>query len=161
MLCWTGLAVVPEKQVGQQAVPVRAHRHQVAAFLLNPFDDFPLRVAVGQFGLGGNAGGFKLGPDLVQIRRVFCRSRFTARVRAVDWAAQPSATWSNTTRLWASFASCLTCSMMARSVGVPSNVTRMVLYMGIPFLSMRRSSAGDDLPRFARSSPASRRGPSR
>src|SRR5580658_2779296 len=57
-------------------------------------------------------------------------------------AAQPSATWSSTTRLCMSFASCLMCSIMARSVGVPSKVTRMVLYMRQLF----GLSAFDNLP---------------
>ena len=46
----------PMKQVTDKPVSVRAHRHQVAAFLLNIFDDFAGRIAVRQGGLGGNAG---------------------------------------------------------------------------------------------------------
>src|SRR5208283_5233126 len=55
-------------------------------------------------------------------------------------------TCSNTNRLCASFASCLTCSIIARSVGVPSSVTRIVSYMVVPFVGSA-SSADDDLPR--------------
>src|SRR3989338_958225 len=36
-----------EKYVREEAMSVRAHRHQVAAFLLNPLDDFLSRFAVG------------------------------------------------------------------------------------------------------------------
>src|SRR5580704_12625339 len=64
-------------------------------------------------------------------------------------AAQPSATCSSTRRLPASFASSFTCSMMARSVGVPSSVTRMVSYMVLA--PSCTSPAGNDLPcRFQR-----------
>src|SRR5487761_1908635 len=52
-------------------------------------------------------------------------------------------------RLCASFASCFTCSMIARSVRVPSNVSRIVSYMVVPFLvdfCRVSSSAGDNMP---------------
>src|SRR3954470_9173322 len=46
-------------------------------------------------------------------------------------------------RLCASFASVFTCSMIARSVAVPSSVSRIVSYMVVPFLA---SSAGNNVP---------------
>src|SRR5258707_15803285 len=60
-----------EKQIGKEAVPVGAHGDQVAAFLLDPFDDFLDRITVRQLRLGGNAEGLELFPNLVQIGRVF------------------------------------------------------------------------------------------
>ena len=69
------------------------------------------------------------GPDAVspEIRQ---DTAYLEKVRA----AQPSATCSNTRRLCASLASFLMCSMMTRSVAVPSRVTRMVSYMVAPFV---------------------------
>src|ERR1700680_5003065 len=61
----------PEKQIGQEAVPVGAHGDQVAAFLLDPFDDFLNRLTVRQLRLGGNAGGLELFPDAFQVGGVF------------------------------------------------------------------------------------------
>ena len=43
-----------EKNIGEKTVSVRAHRHQVAALLPDPLDDFLRRIAVSQFRLGGN-----------------------------------------------------------------------------------------------------------
>src|SRR5208282_3238524 len=60
-----------KKDVRDKAVSVRAHRHQVAALLLDPFDDFISRLAVSQFRVSGNAGGLKLRPSPVQIRGIF------------------------------------------------------------------------------------------
>ena len=48
-----------QKKIGQKTVAVGAHRDQVAALLLDPLDDFVGRIAVGQLGLGGNAGGLR------------------------------------------------------------------------------------------------------
>src|SRR6266568_7491733 len=42
-----------KKHIGKEAVSVRAHGHQVATLLLDPFDDLIRRFAVGEFGLGG------------------------------------------------------------------------------------------------------------
>ncbi len=61
----------PEKQIGKEAVPVGAHGYQVAAFLLDPFDDFLNRITVRQLRLGGNAGGLELFPDVFQLGCVF------------------------------------------------------------------------------------------
>jgi len=44
-----------KKQIGQEAVSVRAHRHQTATLLLDPFDDFRDRIAVSQFCVRGNS----------------------------------------------------------------------------------------------------------
>ena len=59
-----------EEDVSDEAVSVGAHRHQVAALLLDPLDDLGGSVAVSQFGLGGNAGGLKLVLHLLQVREV-------------------------------------------------------------------------------------------
>ena len=48
-----------------------AHRDQVATLLPDPPDNLAGRFAVCQFGLGGNASGFELGADFLQVRRVF------------------------------------------------------------------------------------------
>src|SRR3984893_17441137 len=60
-----------QKQIGKEAVPVGAHGYQIAAFLLDPFDDFLHWITVGQLRLGGNAEGLELFPDVVQIGCVF------------------------------------------------------------------------------------------
>jgi hypothetical protein len=44
-----------EKQIGYESVSVRAHGHQIAAFLLNPFDDFVGWLAKRQLGVGVDA----------------------------------------------------------------------------------------------------------
>jgi hypothetical protein len=49
-----------EKQVGQETVSVRAHGHQIAAFLLNPPDYFRDGIAESQFSLHANSDLLKL-----------------------------------------------------------------------------------------------------
>ena len=49
-----------KKYVGQEAVSVRAHRHQIAALLLDPFDNLAGWITISQFRVSWNSGGFKL-----------------------------------------------------------------------------------------------------
>src|SRR5271165_1408201 len=72
-----------EKQVGEEAMAVGAHRHQVAALLLHPLDDLLNRFAVRQLGLNRNTKGLKLCSNLYQICSVFGDFR-ADRVRAVS-----------------------------------------------------------------------------
>src|SRR5271165_6013200 len=72
-----------EKQVGEEAVSVGAHRHEVATLLLDPFDDFLDRFAERQLGLSRNTKGLKLCSNLFQIGSVFGDFR-TDRVGAVS-----------------------------------------------------------------------------
>ena len=58
-----------EKYVGQKAVSMCAHGHQIASLPLDPFDDFLGRFTVRQFGLCGNTDGLELGPQLFPNRR--------------------------------------------------------------------------------------------
>src|ERR1700686_160518 len=51
-----------QKQIGKEAVPVGAHGYQVAAFLLDSFDDFIPWITVRQLRLGGNPEGLELFP---------------------------------------------------------------------------------------------------
>src|SRR5271157_254589 len=70
-----------EKQVGQEAVSVGAHRHQVTTLLLDPFDDFLDRLAERQLGLYRNIKSLKLCPNFFQVRSVFgdfCTDRIPA-----------------------------------------------------------------------------------
>ena len=46
---------------------VGAHGDQVAAFFFDPFDDLVGGVAVGEFGVGGDAGGLKFGADFFKV----------------------------------------------------------------------------------------------
>jgi hypothetical protein len=41
----------PQEQVAEKAVSVCAHSHQIASFLLDPFDNFFGRISVCQLGL--------------------------------------------------------------------------------------------------------------
>jgi hypothetical protein len=60
-----------EEDVGEQAVSVGAHGDEIAAFLLDPFDDLAGGFAEGEFGLGGNSGRFEFGADFLEICGVF------------------------------------------------------------------------------------------
>lgn len=60
-----------EEDVGEQAVAVGAHRNEVAAFLLDPFDDLAGGLAEGEFGLSRDSGGLEFGADFFQVGGVF------------------------------------------------------------------------------------------
>ena len=47
------------------------HRHQVTAFLLDPFDNFIARLAKSEFRRGVYSRGLKFAPDFFQISGVF------------------------------------------------------------------------------------------
>ena len=53
-----------EKHIGKKAMSMRAHGHQVATLLLDPFNNFIRRFAIGQLGLRRDAQGFEFGPNL-------------------------------------------------------------------------------------------------
>src|SRR5882672_6966176 len=44
-----------QEDIGQRAVAVRAHGHQIAAVLADPLHDLPRRIPVGELRLGGNS----------------------------------------------------------------------------------------------------------
>src|SRR5205085_11133930 len=44
-----------EKKIGEEAMPVSAHGHQVTAFALYPLDNLLHRLAICQSGFGGDA----------------------------------------------------------------------------------------------------------
>ena len=118
-----------ENQVAQQTVSVGAHGYEVAAVFLDPLDDLlGRRRAVGKLGVGGDATGFEFGLHTVQVGPSLF-DLLAGRVRAAPVGHATVATWSSTTRLFMNLASILTCSMIARSVGVASKVTRIVLYI--------------------------------
>ena len=48
-----------EKDISDDAVSVRAHGDEVAAFLFDPLDDFLGGFSVGEFRADGDSGGFK------------------------------------------------------------------------------------------------------
>jgi len=87
---------VAEKQIGEEAMPVGAHRHQVATLLLHPPDDFSGRIAIRQLCLGGNAFGLKLGPHFLQVSSVLGDLR-TDRIPSVG-PGRPSTLPSNSTK---------------------------------------------------------------
>src|SRR6266478_4586756 len=60
-----------KKDIGKETVSVGAHGYQVAALLLDPFDDLAGWLAVGEFGLGGDVSGLELGPHFFQISSIF------------------------------------------------------------------------------------------
>ena len=44
-----------EEEVGKKAVAVGAHGDEVAMLFFDPFDDLVGRIAVGEFGVGGDS----------------------------------------------------------------------------------------------------------
>src|SRR6202023_1600280 len=63
------------EEVGEEAVAVGAHRHQVAALLAHPADDLVDRIAVGELGLGGDARGRELGAHALEVGGVLADLR--------------------------------------------------------------------------------------
>jgi len=119
---------VPKNNIADQPVPVRAHGNQIAMFPLHPFDDFPSPDAVSQLRLRVNSHRLKLSADFFQIRCVL-RNLRAHRVRAMSPRRPPIRHVQQDHPAARDFASLFTCSTIAWSVGVPSSVTRMVLYM--------------------------------
>ena len=60
-----------QKQIAEKAMTVRAHCHQVATHLFDPFDDFLRWFTVSQFCLGRNARGSKFRLNPVQLGGIF------------------------------------------------------------------------------------------
>ena len=60
-----------QEQVGDELVAVRAHRHEITAVGVDPFDDFLGGIAVGELGERGDSGGLEFGLDVAEIGFVF------------------------------------------------------------------------------------------
>ena len=60
-----------EEEVGEEAVTVGAHGDEVAVFFFDPFDDLVGGVAVGEFGVGRDAGGLEFGADCFEVGSIF------------------------------------------------------------------------------------------
>jgi hypothetical protein len=74
----------------------------------------------------------ELAEDFLQISGVFGNLRADGIVPVGPGGPAVSDMQQHDAGLRASLASCFTCSIMARSLGVPSSVTRIVLYIGYP-----------------------------
>lgn len=67
-----------KKQIGEEAVPMGAHRYQIATLLFHPADDFLRWLAECQFDLRWNSQRLKLFLDALQVPSVFPISGLTA-----------------------------------------------------------------------------------